>query len=134
MAIKVDPSTIIPTAQSQGSDWVNWHKALKAKFGKKQANTLFVKAWNKRKGSSASTVALRDYLKGQGINVEKSIFESTQDAGSSVLDTFSDVFKFGKVATMVAVSSGVLLTIFLIYNIAKDPSKTIGAVSKLKGR
>lgn len=31
-------------------DWINWHKALKAKFGKTSADKTWTEAWNKQDG------------------------------------------------------------------------------------
>ncbi len=133
MAIKVDPITIIPNQQSAGSDWIEWHKTLTSNFGKKQANALFLKAWNRRKGSNASTNALRTYMAKQGIELEKSVGQQLTDSAYDWADSWADIFKFGKITTFVVVGGGLALTGLLIYNIAKNPIAAANAAAKLKG-
>lgn len=120
-----NPTKIIPNKQSSSQAWIQWHKALRARYGKKQANALFVKAWDMRagKGTSASTNELREYMKSYGVVLDTTTMEDVVDTTNSGLDFMGDVFTVGKYMTLAVgliVVGGLGL---LVYNIAKQPLK-----------
>lgn len=112
----------LPTLESGGDEWIQWHKTLKSAMGKKQANIVWLKAWSMRagKGSSASTKSLRDYIAEQGIDIDKTTIESIGDEFSEGVDFIGDIFKTG---TWFAVSLGAIIVVgvgIAIINIAKQ--------------
>lgn len=112
----------MPTKNSGGDEWIQWHKDLKRSMGKKLANTVWLKAWGQRagKGSSASTIDLRGYMKEQGVNIDTTIFESIEDEFSDGIDFFGDLFKTG---TWFAVGLGAVVVVGIgiaVINIAKQ--------------
>ncbi len=132
--MKANPVSSIPSRNSKAEEWIEWHKQLKSNFGKKQANALFVKAWKLRGSNSITTNEMRTYLTKNGINLEKSTLDIVVDKGSDITDYFGDMFNVSKymgIGLAVVLLGG---TSILIFNIAKNPVGTIGAVAKLKGK
>lgn len=132
--MKIAP-TDVPNKKSNALTWITWHEAMKSSFGKKNANYLFSRAWNKRGGVSsvANTSDLREYLKKNGISIDKDWTASIIDTTGDFTDFFGDIFNVGKyagIAFTVILVAGVGM---LVYNVAKDPIKAAGAAAKLKG-
>lgn len=128
--MKADITKSIPTVNSKSEAWIQWHKDLKSNFGKKTANSLWVKSWGVRGNPSANTSDLREYLEKQGIKIDKSAYDSLVDTGSGITDFFGDIFHFGKVGGMVLGGILIVGTGMVIYNLAKDPAKSIGTTLK----
>lgn len=133
---KQDAFTLIPQSNSAGSKWIIWHKALKKKFGKRQANIIWLKAWEVRggKGTSASTSDLRTYMEENGVNLETTSLEDVADFGVSVGDAFElgfNVYKWLMIALGISVVGGVAI---LIFNVASKPIETLNSASKLMGK
>ena len=127
----IDASTDIPTLASGSSAWQQWHSELVSDFGRKQANSLFMKAWGIRGNSAANTLPLRTYLKGYGITLDESAWDKVVDTGGSIADTFGDVFKVGKymgIGLGVIVLGGLAM---IVYSIAKSPGEAIGTAAKV---
>lgn len=127
-----DPTKIIPTKQSSSQAWIQWHKAMKNRYGKKQANTLFVKAWDMRggAGSSASTNELREYMKDNDVVLDTTTIENIVDTTSTGLDALGDVFTTGKYLFLglgVIVVGGLAM---LVYNVAKNPAKSVATAAQ----
>lgn len=132
-AIKADPVKTIPTKKSNVGAWIQWHKDLKSKYGKKVANSLWLKAWEKRGSNSVNTVALRDYLDKQGIKIGTSAWDDILDTGSGVTDYFGDMIKVGKytgIALTVILVAGIGL---LVFNIARKPGEAAQTALMLRG-
>jgi hypothetical protein len=107
---RLDPSKNIPTRSSEAQDWISWHKSLKRMFGKKTANELWVYAWSKRGGvdSNANTGRLRDYMGGQGVDVQRTTLDAIRDTGVSIIDTTLTIGKWA------LIGGGVIVGAFLI--------------------
>lgn len=113
----VHPATLgIPNKSSSGDAWETWHKTLKGAMGKKQANIIWLKAWNMRagKGSSASTSSLRSYMSEQGVELDKTTIESIGDTASGGIDFVGDVLKTGTwigvgLVTVVVIGLGIAI-------------------------
>jgi hypothetical protein len=134
MALKIPP-TRVPNKTASAAEWKSWHESLKSSFGQKNANMLFLAAWKKRGGvnSAANTSDLRTYLEDNGISLDKNWVGSIADGAASVTDVFGDLFQIQKyigIAIAVVVIGGAGM---LIYNLAKNPVASLGAVAKLKG-
>jgi len=130
--MKADPTTNIPGYNAKSDAWIQWHKELKSNFGKKVANSLFLKAWGIRGNSSANTNELREYLKKQGITLSGSAWDSIVDAGADIGDFFGDflsISKYAGIALGVIVIGGIGM---IVFNIAKDPVKAIGTAASLR--
>lgn len=128
--MKANVTQNIPTISSPPEQWVQWHKDLKNYFGKKEANSLFLKAWTIRGNSKANTSDLRTYLKDNGIKISESSWDSVVDLGVGVGDVFGDFMKISKYAG-IAMGGIVLIGVgMIVYNIAKNPAQAIGTTIK----
>jgi len=121
--------------QSEASTWISWHKQLVSVFGRKTANQLFLLYWEKRGNinSKANTNALREYAEKNGFKIQGDAIAGVVDAFYDIGDAFSDVFKMGKIATiviMVILLGGIGM---LVFAIAKNPIKA-GAAIATKGK
>jgi hypothetical protein len=125
---KVDPSRNIPTGSSQSQDWIEWHKALRKTFGKKEANAIWVFAWSKRGGidSAANTGDLNSYLKTQDIDIDRSTLAEAAESFGDFADSFMSI---GKWATIITVGVGTLILIKILMSIMKNPKKSVGSAA-----
>ncbi|MCR6637444.1 MAG: hypothetical protein NVV82_00180 [Sporocytophaga sp.] len=127
------PSTIknLPNVDSTDDQWILWRDAL-SKYGKKQANMIFLEAWKNRTpqgswltSSKANTEKLRDYLEKKGITLEKGALDYTATFMDGVDDYFTSLFKVGKWVGLSAAGLVVLVIITIIYLIVKNPKETV---------
>jgi hypothetical protein len=133
---KADVVSGMPNYKSEGENWIQWHKDLKSNFGKKIANSLWLKAWRVRGNSNANTPDLRSYMEKQGIKIKKSAWDSVVDTGIGITDAIGDVFQMGagfSVVLGIIVVGGIG---YVVYKLLKDPSKAsnIIAVATPQGR
>jgi len=122
----------MPRKTSSGADWIEWHKLLKRTLGKKNANVTWIKAWDLRggKGSSASTSDLRNYMKDEGIVVDKTTLQSATDFGGDVLDKIGSAFTVGKWIFLIVIGIIVGGLALLVWGLLKDPIKSISATGQ----
>jgi hypothetical protein len=126
------PAVVNIPSRSSGSDhWIEWHKTLKSAMGRKQANMLWLKAWELRagKGSAASTMNLRSYMSGQGVEIDKTTIESVKDTVGGFFDFIGDIFKTGVwiamgLVLMVVIGAGVA-----VFNLVKKPLQSVKAIT-----
>lgn len=128
-----NPVKNIPTKNSSSQAWIQWHKSLKSRYGKKEANAIFIKAWDLRggAGSPASSIELRNYMEDNGVKLDTTSMEDALDSASGAIDWIGDGLSMGRyfgIALGVIVVGGLGM---LIYNIAKQPIKAAGAASNL---
>jgi len=124
----INPVDTIPTKASKGQEWKAWYLELKKRYGKKTANTLFVKAWSKRGSDSAITNDLDQELKKNGVNVQRGSLASIQEGAYNVLETVGDVFSMGKyvwIGGMILVGVPVFI---LLVQVARKPER-VGAIA-----
>jgi hypothetical protein len=129
---RVNPAESIPDTTSDASAWIQWHKELKNRYGKKTANHLWMLAW-KNSGTTGvlgvSTADLRAYMEKQGVILDKNALASAQDTALGVFSKVGDIFQIGEYAAI-----GILIVIIggsalLIYNLAKKP-EVLGKIAK----
>lgn len=141
MGIAVDPIQTLPDKNSTGDQWIQWHKALKRRYGKKQANSLFLLAWEKRKGSgnvltgsSANTQPLREYLSKEGINISgEGVMDYAADALDNFEDVFGGIFGAGKAAAIVIAIVILIPIALLLINVAKNPKLIVDGLNAYSG-
>lgn len=119
--MKLDPSKSVPTRQSPAEKWVAWHQSLKKNFGRKTANMIWVDAWEQRGSSQANTVALREYMAKNGLEVTGSTWDDIKDFGSGVGDFIGDQFQMGQYTAWALTGIVLLGAGMLVYNIARQP-------------
>ena len=124
----------IPTGKSTGNKWIEWHKALRSRFGKKHANSLFVTGWEKRAGKDAdgNTVELRNYLDKYGIILETTIMSDLADVGDSVGSFLSGTFGFLKITGYIVVGIVLLSVGMLLINITRKPIESAKALASVR--
>ncbi len=122
--MKIDPSKNIPTASSKTEEWVQWHKDLKKIFGRKKANSIWVIAWAKRGGinSPANTNALSSYMKGEGVDIQRTTWE---EIGESISDIGSGIFTIWKWGAIIGMTIVGLVLLRIFVELMKNPNKTI---------
>lgn len=125
--MKVDAIKNIPNKDSTDDQWIIWHGALK-KFGKKNANLIFLEAWNSRteKGgiifsSKANTEKLRDYLEKQGVSLDKGFADYSATFIDGMDDFFTSAFNIGKYAGIGASAVVLIIIAVILYVIIKNP-------------
>lgn len=120
----------IPPFNAKSEQWIQFHKDLKSNFGKKVANSIWVKAWGLRGNTDANNTALRDYLGKNNIKIDTNAWDDIQDFGSDVTDFFGDIFT---VAKWVGIGFAVILVGgigLVVYNVAKNPAKSAGTAAR----
>lgn len=128
----------IPSSTGTDVQWIEWHKALKSRYGKKEANVVFLRAWERRKnakaisGSAANTSRLRNYLQDNGIDLSADgIMAYPSNILDSVTSGFESAFGVGKTIFMIVIIMVLLFAAVFLFNIAKNPAAAIGAVSPM---
>ena len=128
----------LPKNNSSDNVWMTWYDALKSKFGRKKANSLFTANWDAQDGgnSNANTTTLRQHLEKEGkLDIKGSFAGEIKDKAFDVANFFGDYFTVGKylgIGLAVIVVGGVGL---LVYNIARKPESAvrIGTAIATKG-
>jgi len=114
----IDVINTIPVQSSQSADWIEWHKALKKRFGKLQANQLWLKAWGFRGTSKSNTGELRSYMKDNGVTLDTNILGKAKDIQNSIFDTVADTLKVSSGLAIGIIAISVLGVGFIVYKIA----------------
>lgn len=130
--MKADVTRAIPPFGAQSEQWIQFHKDLKSNFGKRVANSLWVKAWSIRGNSKANTGDLRSHLEDNGIKIDKSKWDSIVDMGGDFSDTIGDIFtttKWVGIGLSIIIVGGLAM---LVFNIAKNPIEAAKTAVKLK--
>jgi len=129
---KSDPRSSIPKSTSGADAWLQWHKDLKRVFDKKTANSIWTAAWQKRGSNSANTNTLREHLAKNGLEIDKSMWDSVVDTGVGIGDEFASIFKVGKwigigLLAVTAVGIGIA-----VINIGRKPVQSAKAAASLR--
>ena len=116
---------IIPTQRSSATTWIQWHKSLKKCVGKSNANQLWM--LNFEKEVPDTTLEMREYMRGQGVDLDRDVADRLTDFGSGVYNWFGgafDVASYTTIALLIVIVGGLGM---MIYNIAKttDADKAI---------
>ena len=118
----------LPKNNSSDTVWITWYDALKSKFGRKKANSLFTANWDAQDGSNsdANTTTLRQHLEKKGkLEINTGFAGEFKDKAFDLANFFGDSFSVAKyfgIGLGVIVVGGLGL---LVYNLAKDPDKAV---------
>jgi hypothetical protein len=123
----IDVINTIPVQSSQSADWVEWHKALKKRFGKLQANQLWLKAWGFRGTSKSNTGELRSYMKDNGVILDTNILGKAKDIQNNIFDTVADTLKVSSGLAIGIIAISVIGVGFIVYKIV-SPSDNLTRV------
>ncbi|SDM68995.1 hypothetical protein SAMN05421823_11965 [Catalinimonas alkaloidigena] len=134
----INPTQSVPSTASTAAAWIEWHKALRARYGKPTANQLFLEAWQKRQKAGflglndANTVELRDYLKKEGITLENGALDFTEDLMDTVEGWLSFGSNLGKFLTLAVVVVLLLLLVPLALQIGRNPKLILDAAKTFR--
>lgn len=121
----INPVSIIPNEQSSGQDWLNWYKILKSRYGRKNANTVFSLAWNKRGTYSANTKELRNFMEKNGVSIEgNNPAIIIEDFVGDVTDFATSTFSTGKTVVLVGLGVAAVAVLGIVYSLVKNPENT----------
>ena len=109
----------IPLHESDSAIWIAWHKSLKKCVGKKNANQLFLLNYDKE--APSSNIELREYMRSQGVDLDRDTLERLTDFGAGVYNWGSGVLNFANYTAMAVVLIIVGGAGLMIYNIVKTP-------------
>jgi len=118
----------IPRNNSIDNVWITWYDALKSKFGRKKANSLFSANWDAQNGSGsdANTTTLRQHLQKEGkLDIKGSVAGEIKDKFFDVGNFLGDYITVGK---YLGLGLGVILVGgvgLFVYNLAKDPDNAV---------
>lgn len=132
MALKVNPALNIPTKSSSYGAWIEWHKELVDAFGLKNANAIFLKAWEVRQPDSflsqidySDRHKLIEYLQQNGLKIDENGIDTIAGYGYGIADTIGGVFKAGKTFVYIILGIVVLFLLLLAINIGRNPNATL---------
>lgn len=119
------PDKNLPSINDVDQIWIDWHKNLVTSIGRSQANLYWSKYYNIVKPDKATTNYLIDYAEKQGIKIDRTALQSLGNVFSGIGDFAAGAFgviKYTGIALLVIVVGGIAL---VVYNVAKNPNKTI---------
>jgi len=125
-----DPRLNIPSQKTEAKEWMQWHKDLLSVMPVDDANMVWKSYWDDRASSYKDDFALRQYMKGYGIDISSGIFDKLSDVGHGVTGTLSSIFKVG--GTVVLVVGGVILisVLGIIIQVARKPLEAANTAAK----
>lgn len=111
----------IPHEDSTDNHWIEWHKALKSRYGKSDANLLFLQAWEERGEDYANTYQLRTYLESQGMEIDgTNIFSGISDGMKNTWGSLNNGFSGIGSAAMIGVVVVIAIIGFVTYTAIKN--------------
>jgi hypothetical protein len=125
----------LPSVNSSDAQWIAWYKTMHGEIGKKNANVLFLRAWEKRKnagllGSSANTKTLRDFLSKYGIDVKPDgVFAYPISAFEYAESAISTAFGIGKWSFIILALIVIIPVAMLLFNVAKNPKLLVDGMN-----
>ncbi len=129
----------LPSINSTDAQWVSWYEILRSDVGKKNANNLFLKAWEQRKnegmlGSKANTSYLRNFLSEKGIELSPDGILAYPIAAIDSLEGFAEgVFGFGKTTFIIVLSITIVILAVFMFNIARNPKMIVDGLNAYRG-
>jgi hypothetical protein len=121
----------VPSSKWSCTDWVDYHKDLITKTGKKNANSLWLTAWqgfgNKGASSNCKSQDFIEYFKINGIDLTESALEEFIYQFKSGAET---TYNFTKYAMIVVVVVILILLIVVAIQAAKNPAQFTGQAAR----
>lgn len=123
----------IPHLNANGQIWIEWHKALKRRYGKKSANSLFKTAYERRvKSTIQNFLELQEYMSKQGVKIEGDFWQEAQKDFSSGFDSVSGTLKMTGIAIGVILLVVLGVVLYSMINISKNPSDFAALAASIK--
>ena len=120
----------IPVNGDDYALWIQWHKSLKKCVGKTNANQLWMMNFNKE--VMDTNTEMRNYMRGEGVDLDRSVQDRLVDWGGGVYNWFSGALDFTSGTTVAIVFIIVGGARLMIYNIVKSPegsTRLAGAIA-----
>jgi hypothetical protein len=131
---KIKAVTLMPTIQSNDSQWITWADSVIGKYGSTLGKQIFIKTWEKRGSRAANTRTIRVHLKDKyDIEIDESIWDKVVDIGGGISDGFSSFMKVGKITAFVLAGVVGLVVIGIVYNVVKNPIGTLTPQGRIRG-
>ncbi len=130
----------LPSVNASDVQWIAWYEVMRPEVGKKNANMLFLKAWNQRKnegllGSKANTQSLRSFLEDQGINMAPDGILAYPIAAIDAVEGFVEgAFGIGKWSFIIVFVLLFIIVAVFLFNIARNPKLIVDGISAYSGR
>ena len=123
---------ILPSSSSSYSAWIEWHKALKKCVGKVNANQLWMMNFDKE--MPGDNVEVREYMRSQGVDLDRNAIDRLTDFGGGVYDFLGGGINFASTTTKIVlflIIGGVGL---MVFNIIKSPEGSVRVASAIGTR
>ena len=122
----------IPGVNSSAAQWKAWHQALKSCVGKKNENQLFLMQYDKV--GYDSTTELRNYMEGQGVDLDRDVLDRLTDTGMGVYNWAGGAFEFTSGVAMIVVVMVLGAIGVLLYKMSQDPDTAVRVGSAVATR
>ena len=123
----------IPYKNANGTIWINWHKALKRRYRRKEANRLFKLAYEKRIDSTISNfLELQEYMEKQGVKLEGNFWQEIQKDWNGSFDSVTGTMKIAGISIGVILLLVLFVVLYSIINISKNPSDFAALAASIK--
>lgn len=123
----------IPYKNANGQIWIDWHKSLKRRYGRKEANRLFKLAYEKRIDSTISNfLELQAYMETQGVKLEGNFWQEMQKDWNSSFDSFTGTMKIAGISVGVILLIVLFVVLYSIINISKNPQEFAKLAASVK--
>jgi hypothetical protein len=132
----------IPNVNSTDSQWIAWYNLLSKRYGKKNANGIFLSAWERRRGSSnylsgtkANTTTLRNFLEEQGIKIDgDGLMSYPADLLDDIETGITTAFGITKTVFIVLFILIIIPLFLLMINIARNPAVIVDGFKTFSGK
>ena len=131
----------IPSLDSPDIQWIAWHKMLSKGYGLERANSAFIVAFAYLAGSGAKTNRLKDYCATQGLKIDVNLLRdagriigNAEESIGGVFHRIGGIFRTSRTIIIILIILILIPVFMLLFNVARDPAKSIGAAAKIYGK
>ncbi|GAL83421.1 hypothetical protein MYP_648 [Sporocytophaga myxococcoides] len=132
----------IPSVNSTDVQWISWYNLLRKRYGKRNANDLFLSAWERRRGSSnflsgtkANTTTLRNFLEDQGIQISgDGLMSYPADLLDDIETGITTAFGVTKTVFIILFILIIIPLFILVFNIARNPAVIVDGIKTFSGK
>ena len=121
----------VPNSSWNCTDWVNYHKELVKSTGKKNANSLWLGAWqsfgNTGRSSECKSQDFIEYFKSNGIDLTEGAIEELLYQFKSGAETAYNLYKYVMIFVVLLV---VILLVVVLVQAAKNPAQFTGQAAR----
>lgn len=123
----------IPYKNANGQIWIDWHKALKRRYGRAAANRLFKIAYQKRIDATISNfLELQAYMEKQGVKLEGNFWQEMQKDWNTGFDSLTGTMKIAGISIGIILLIVLFVVLYSIINISKNPQEFAKLAASVK--